>query len=404
MVDAAASPPALSGRTIAAAATVRREALTATVAAASDEALAAYARFAATAIHAPPQDPLWVECWRRHVNADAVVATILRGSRPILAMVLEIVRAGPFKVTRFPGGSHANGNFPALLAAEAGALDAAVLRGLFAQLRAVRPDVHAVALERLLPALGGHANPLLVLPSMKSPEPLLAVDLAGGFDAVLERTSAKRKRKKHRSQTRKFEEAGGFRVLAASDTEAVDRLLDAFFVMKADRLRRMGVRNVFADRGIEPFFRALFGRALVEPAPSFALQGLEVDGRLRAVIGTSCSQGRQVCEFGAIADDDLAHASPGDFLFYESIKAASGAGFDLFDFSVGDEPYKRLWCNLETWPRDVVVPIGALGFLPAGAMRLRTQAKTAVKANARLWSLLKRARRKTAGRPEASEG
>lgn len=403
MVDAAASPPALAGRPVAAAA-LRREALTVTVTAASDAALSAYARFTATAIHAPPQDPLWVECWRRHVNADAVVATILRGGRPILAIVLEIVRAGPFKVARFPGRTHANGSFPALLGPEAGVLDAAALRGLFAQLRAFRPDVHAVALERLLPALGGYANPLLVLPSAKSPEPLLAVDLAGGFDAVLERTSAKRKRKKHRSQTRKFEEAGGFRVLTGSDAEAVDRLLDAFFVMKAGRLGRMGVHNVFADRGIEPFFRALFRQALARSAPCFALQGLEVDGGLRAVTGTSCSHGRQICEFGAIADDDLAHASPGDFLFYEDIKAACDAGLDLFDFSVGDEPYKRLWCNLETWPRDVVVPISPFGLVLAAALYLRTRAKTAVKANARLWSLLKRARRKTAGKTEISDG
>ncbi len=118
--------------------------------------------------------------------------------------------------------------------------------------------------------------------------------------------------------------------------------------MKEFRFRKMGITNVFADEQVRAFFRALFTQALAEDKPAFVLHGLEVAGKLRAITGSSRSGKRLICEFGAIAEDDLGHTSPGDFLFFDNIQEACETGFEVYDFSVGDEPYKRLWCDIET--------------------------------------------------------
>ena len=47
-------------------------------------------------------------------------------------------------------------------------------------------------------------------------------------------------------------------------------------------------------------------------------------GTLRAVTGSSRRGKTLICEFGAIVEDELAHASPGDFLFFENIREACG--------------------------------------------------------------------------------
>ncbi|TIT74233.1 MAG: GNAT family N-acetyltransferase, partial [Mesorhizobium sp.] len=86
----------------------------------------------------------------------------------------------------------------------------------------------------------------------------------------------------------------------------VDRLLDAFLDMKEVRFRKMGIANVFGEPEVRAFFRTLFTEALAEGKPSFVLHGLEVAGKLRAVTGSSLSGKRLICEFGAIAEDDLA--------------------------------------------------------------------------------------------------
>ena len=358
--------------------------------------LTAYAELARDGLHAPAQHPLWIEEWLAHAAPDGLIAMVEENGRSVYALALEVERSGPFRIARFMSGRHANGNFPAADPSflKAGAFDATALLGA---IRAARPDIDALVLERLLPEHEGVANPLLALPHFPSPNVALAVSLEGGFDALLSRVSGKRKKKKHRSQTRKFEAAGGYRRITAKTPEEVSRLLDAFFAMKEARFRKLGIANVFAELEVQNFFRSLFRDALAENPPPFVLHALEVGGELRAITGSSLSGNRLVCEFGAILEDDLAHTSPGDFLFFENIGEACRQGLDVFDFSVGDEPYKRLWCDIETRHVDVVAPLSAKGALLAQALRLKAGVKARIKNSPTIWRLAKLLRKRAAG-------
>lgn len=391
MVDATAElPNDVAARTEAAA--VRR----------SPPALAAdvarYAAFARGRTFSPAQSPAWVEAWTANSGADCTIVMVRDGDAE-LALPLEIVALGPLRVARFMGSSHANGNLPPFVGASTKISREAIADAV----RAARPDVDLVRLERLMDDLAGTANPLAHLTAGPSPNVSLAVDLTGGFDALLERTSGKRKRKKHRSQTRKFEAAGGFRRIEASTPAEVERLLGDFFVLKGIRFREFGLTDVFADEGVRRFFRNLFTDALGQTPRPFVLHALEVAGKLRAITGSSRSADRLICEFGAIADDDLGHASPGDFLFFDNIQDACRDGFAIYDFSVGDEHYKRLWCNIEDRHFDVLAPVSAKGRALAGVLGTASRAKRAIKNNKVLWPLIKRLRRSRASAAIADE-
>lgn len=315
----------------------------------------------------------------------------------MLAIVpIEIATSAICRTACFPGSSHANGNFAPM---RPRAVDGATMLGsLRAALQRDRPDVDMLALERMSPSLGGMANPLVPVASGASPDVALSVSLEGGFDALLERSSGKRKRKKYRSQLRKFETAGGWRIIRASSDAEVDRLLDAFLVMKAERFARMGIPNVFAEPGCEAFLRSLYRDALRQSEPAFVLTGLEVGGALRAVTGSSVLADRIICDVSAIAGDEFAATSPGDFLFFDMIRDACERGKSVFDFSVGDEYYKRLWCDTETWQSDLFLPLTARGTAVATVSRSIAAIKRAVKSSPLLWSLAKRLRRTAAGR------
>ncbi|NGO53757.1 GNAT family N-acetyltransferase [Allomesorhizobium camelthorni] len=373
-----------------------------TVASAAPEILGQYSELCGTGVFAPAQSPEWVATWTAKAETDHVIAVFFSSGRPVFALALEIVRAGPVRIARFMGGSHANGNFAAADPSWLATAGAAEMQALTAEIGRARPDIDIVALERLLPDFEDLPNPLLALPHYSSPNLSLAVCLDGGFEALLDRASGKRKRKKHRSQTRKFEAAGGFTRIEATSPAEVTRMLDAFFVMKEDRFRRAGIANVFGDAKVQAFFRALFTDALAASPPPFVLHGLEVDGKLRAVTGSSRSGKRLICEFGAIAEDELAHASPGDFLFFDNIREACAQGFSVYDFSVGDEPYKRLWCDIETRHMDAVVPLTLKGRAFAASMRLKAHLKAFVKTSPLIWKLTKALRKKAAGQPAAS--
>lgn len=356
-----------------------------------------YESFAARGGGGPAQSAAWVRAWAANVRPDGIVATLSRDGQPVLALALEAVSAGPFRTLRFMGGSHCNGNFPAGDAAAMASVTAADITRLCREIRAARPDIDLIRLERLADDIGGARNPLLQCRHAPSPNVALAVDLAGGFEGVLERMSGKRKRKKHRSQTRKFEAAGGFRRIEAETPQEADRLLDAFFAMKERRFRKMGIADVFSSAEVRAFFRDLFTADLARRSRHFFLHALEVGGVLRAVTGSSVCGKRLICEFGAIADDELAPVSPGDFLFFENIKEATEQGFEIYDFSVGDEPYKRLWCTLETTQFDVLLPLSVKGRLWAHALGGIGAAKARIKSDPHLWALVKRLRRRVAG-------
>ncbi len=367
---------------------------------ATEPTLALYrAAAAAGAIGAPAQHPIWVESWLRATAADVVFAVFSRDGRPALLLALEVIGHGPFRVARFLGGSHANGNFP-LCSRSSHPIDAGEIAALIGALAKIRPDIDLLSCERMLPQLGGAANPLLLLPATPSPNVALAADTGGGFEALLGRMSGKRKRKQHRSQARRLAEAGGHRRIEAATPAETARLLAAFFAMKAVRFRKMGVADVFAPAEVQAFFHDLFTGALAEMPRPFVLHGLEVGGKLRAVTGSSRRGDSLVCEFGSIAEDELALASPGNFLFFENIREAAQQGFALYDFSVGDEPYKRLWCEVEIGHFDVLVPLSAKGKVLAGALALTSRLKRLTKSTPALWAAARRLRRRAAGQPE----
>lgn len=347
---------------------------------------------------APAQTSNWVAAWSEASGADTFIITAGPEEGPEITLPLEVVKKGPFRIARFMGGSHAAGNFPAFRNGP-GHLSA---EHLAKAVRASRPDVDLLHLERLCRELGGLPSPLAALAHTESPNIALAVCLDGGFEALLDRASGKRKRKKHRSQARKFEAAGGVRRIEARTPEEVDEILAHFYEMKSDRFRKMGIADVFAPDGVRAFFRRLFVDALAQSPPPFVLHGLDVGGKLRAITGSSRSGDRLVCEFGAIAEDDLSPASPGEFLFYENIREACEQGFDIYDFSVGDEHYKRLWCNIETRHFDIAVPVSAKGRVLAAGLSGITAAKRFVKQNRVIWALVKRLRKQVAA-PAAAE-
>jgi CelD/BcsL family acetyltransferase involved in cellulose biosynthesis len=362
------------------------------VVAADKPGLERYGELCRRAVFSPSQSPLWIRSWISAAKPDCLLAFVEEERKPVFALGLAIAKEGPFRIARVMAGTHANGNFFPATADFVDKASPAVFASLFAAIRKARPDIDMLALERQARTIGMSANPLLRLPNSESLNIALAVDLDGGFDALLSRASGKRKCKKHRSQIRKFEAAGGYRRFRARTAAEIDVLLSAFFEMKARRFAEMGIKDVFAAPEIRSFFRSLFTEAQKEEAPPFFLQGLEIGGKPRAVTGMSIAGDRLVCEFGGISEDELTAASPGDFLFFENIREACMDGFRVFDFSVGDEYYKRLWCDIETTQFDVLAPLTLKGHAASTAWRAASHAKRLVKNSDLAWQWARRVR------------
>ena len=340
--------------------------------------------------HSTSQSPQWVEGWQRTANQDVIAITARRAGELGLVLVLEVVH-GPLTIARFCGHTHANANFPAMSAAFA-AIDPAMLQIEVAKaIRSLRQDIDLVELSRLLDSLDGMRNPFVSSGALQT-DIALSLDIRAGFESVLAERSGQRKRKKMRQMNNRMKERGGWTIRTARERDDILAILQCFYHLKSKRLVESGVSDVFGRADVQAFFNDAFTRSALNNDGQFELKVLEVNGIHAAIVGCTVRNNRITAEFGGISDAD-ASLSPGDFLFFHLIEEACTRKLEVFSFGTGDESYKRAWCDVETRQYNVYVPVSLKGRFGTSLQRFKTTAKRAIKANARLFSAIKKIRK-----------
>ena len=121
---------------------------------------------------------------------------------------------------------------------------------------------------------------------------------------------------------------------------------------KAKSFARMGVGNLFARPGHADFYRAL----ATDPAtrPVVHVSRLDVGAAAAAVNFALIYRGRYYHLLASYTDCDLSRLDPAPRI--DPLHYAIDRGSDIFDFTIGDERYKRDWCDIELKLYDVIAP------------------------------------------------
>jgi CelD/BcsL family acetyltransferase involved in cellulose biosynthesis len=339
----------------------------------------------------------WCRAWVETHACKLLIVEGFSGGRTHLLLPLEIVRHGPVRTARFLGTSFSNIN-TGLYTEEFRFLAAPPrLRQAFEQARSQFARYFDLfMLEKVPLDWRGVTNSFADLPSVLNQNAAFQLTLLDDFDQTIAQVNAKRRRKKFRTSERRLAALGGYEHVVAETAEEGRVLLDTFFRQKAARFDAMGLPDVFRDEETRRFFRAL---AAVPPAGgNYPLQLHAVRltgenaGRIVAIAGLSRKGDHVICQFGSIDDTIAADASPGEFLFYLAIRKLCGEGVRLFDFGIGDQPYKRSWCTVETPQHDLLWPTTAAGSAVAGIHRAKAAMKRMIKQNPQVYSFLQRMR------------
>ncbi|MBW3576849.1 MAG: GNAT family N-acetyltransferase [Actinobacteria bacterium] len=181
------------------------------------------------------------------------------------------------------------------------------------------------------------------------------IDLTGGWDAYLQRISAKQ-RHEIRRKARKLAREGGVVKLVAVDTDDLEEAMTTFIAMNQSLDGDKG--RFFVDERMQAFFLALvqeFG-----PDRVLRMHRLDVDGS-PAALTVSLIGGADLGEwrlYNSAFDRHLAGLAPGMVLVGELVRIAAEEGFAVFDLLRGDEPYKyrygatdRRVCKVTARPR-----------------------------------------------------
>lgn len=351
-----------------------------------DATLELVKRIAPDALASGYQRPDFLRAWLLETPHEPIFIELsAEGFGPVM---LPLERSGAGEL-HYLGERHANGNFPVGRREDIAALAATGRPAIARALRSLPLRANAIVLERQLDTFDGVANPFVFANATPSPNVALSLSLQGSFEDVLSRHSAKRRRKRFRNQERQLADTS-YRYISAASREDIAGTLSAFFRMKTAFFRAAGIADVFADNHVKRFFGRLFEDG--HDSGERVLKVLEVGGDTIAIIGCTVVDGRLTVEFGSY-DHAWADLGPGDMLFFLSIREATENGLDFYDFGIGDEPYKRGWCEIETVHHDTVIPLSPAGHVIGGLKTARSRAVRALKSNAALWRTAKRVRK-----------
>lgn len=340
----------------------------------------------------------WCRSW---VRAYKRPLAVLKGSvQGKIAFILpvEIESRHGVRIAKFIGADHSNintGLFSTAFIEGAAGLDPERFAAILKQ--ALHGKADLLLLQNIPLEWRGRESPLGLLPMVQNQNHAYQLPLLENFEATLKQVNAKGRRKKFRVQSKRLEAVGGFDYLDGGALGEQHALLDLFFKQKSERFRSLGLPDVFADAETKAFLHGLIDIRDVSgyglEMHALRLKG-EFDGKIAAISGISRKGDHVICQFGAIDENLVPDASPGEFLYWQMISGLQGKGVALFDFGLGDQTYKRSWAPVETSHHDVVLPLSLKGQLAGTAHRAITRSKAYIKARPDFYRAAQRLRAK----------
>jgi|GEM_PF-840034 len=357
--------------------------------------------FETTAIVTPYQRYDWIATWQEAMalpeeTTTAIVLLRLKGEL-VAILPLGIRTHAGARIASILGGRHVNFQMPIwsprFLDDPATRLGGA---GMEALLRRIGECLRVDALTFLhQPGRWNHSdNPLSSIRVEAASSPAFTLPLAANFDSVARARRSARSLQQIRRKRRRLEAAAGSFVFArARDPDTCERVIEKAIRDRTERRRTSGIPSFFDVEGGTRFIRKAAMQGLDQPDGDcvLAVHYLQAGDVVVASYFGGSAGGHYSC-FANAFDGSFEKYSPGEIILHELIRHLCEQGLQGMDLGVGEEHYKKLWCD--TLPLNAgTLPITALGALYSGGARSYRAAKHAVKTSDLLWSGWRAARR-----------
>jgi len=355
-------------------------------------------RFEETADCTPFQTFDWLSAWQRHVGSakgvTPAIVVVRRGDQLLLLLPLGIARRGLARCLTFLGDVLCDYNAP-LLAPDFATLApngfAPLWRDIARLLQATPSSRHdAIVFDKMPARVGGQTNPMLTLKVQLNPSGAYETELPADWEKFYASNRSSSTRRRDRTKLKRLGELGPVKFVNPDTSAELALTFDLLVQQKSKAFARMGVPNLFAPPGHAAFYRELATsprfRSLVH------LSRLDVGNTWAALnLGLTFRD----CYFHILAsydDGETSRFGPGAAHLRELLRYAIERGLSRFDFTIGDEPYKRDWCDVEQQLFDYSAATSLRG-LPAAAIASGwSRAKRAIKKSAPIWNAVVRLR------------
>jgi CelD/BcsL family acetyltransferase involved in cellulose biosynthesis len=347
----------------------------------------------------------WLAAWQRHIGAPGgTIPAIVLGrdadGQLLFILQLAIETGGLARRLTWLGSALCDYNAPLLaehfsdhMSAERFVL---AWRDVIKLLRAnPRLRFDLIDLQKMPEAVGGQRNPFLDLQSfnfqvLPHPSGAYVANLGRDWEQFYAAKRSSATRKKERKQLKHLAELGDLSFVDVRDRDDIVRTLNTLMAQKSRSFAKMGVEDFFARPGYREFF--------LEVAADPAMRDLIHVSRLD--VGTTTAATNVGLTFrdcyylilSSYDDGDVSRFGPGRAHLHELLRHTIDRGFQWFDFTVGDEPYKRDWSDTELRLYDHLAAVTLRGWLIMATATAFRRTKRHIKQTPALWHAFSKAR------------
>jgi CelD/BcsL family acetyltransferase involved in cellulose biosynthesis len=336
----------------------------------------------------------WLMTWQRHIGArnavtPAIVVVRQRGDL-VGIWPLGVSRGSRLEV-RWLGANLSNYNAPLLATNFGERIDTAAFLALWQAIkRKLRDEFGAdlIDFDKMPERIGAQLNPMLQLPVTRYHCDAYQSRLGSDWETFYGEKRSPKTRRTDRKKRKRLAEAGPVSFVTATEPGDIVRSLEVMIEQKSQSYAEMGVDNVFDPPGHREFFIdfASTGRGLAH------VSRLDVGSTIAAANFGLMHRGSYTYVVASYDHGDLARFGPGTAHLHDLMQYSIEQGFKEFDFTIGDEPYKREWCDSELKLFDLVVPMTSRGYLVAAPTLAVRLLKNFIARNPRIWSIVRKAR------------
>ena len=227
---------------------------------------------AAASLGTPYQTFEFLNAWQATVGdregaAPYIVVAYDIHSRPVSLLPLSVARENGTQVARFMGGKHPTFNMPVWLSAFAASATASDVDAIIDAIKDDSDGVDVLVLTQQPKRWRGILNPFARLAGQPSINPVPSMSMTP--NAKPEERIGSSTRRRLRNKERKLQVLPGYRYTVAETDADINRLLDAFFIVKPKRMALSKLPNVFSDVATKKFIRDIcIARHLPDRRPS----------------------------------------------------------------------------------------------------------------------------------------
>src|SRR4029079_7026406 len=171
--------------------------------------------------------------------------------------------------------------------------------------------------------------------------------------------------------------------LTATGRDEVERTLDALIEEKTASYAKLGVDNMFDRPGYREFFLDMATGA--QSARLTHLSRIDVGSEAAAANFGLVFRGTYIYLLAGYNDGDLGRFGPGSLQLLEMFQYAFERGLKTFDFTIGDEPYKRDCFDQAMKRYDTTSAATLRGWMAVTPAHVMRAIKRVIRQNPAIW-------------------